>query len=319
MCIIADQVKDVTSTSIAVFHVGYMLGTDKTDKTDKTTTPTPAQLVVYSAQVESMVDRNAFILPVYNPSRRPEMIIPVDMSKLNDFFFRLELIFQKWFPSKQKGNWAHTNSFGLGSDNVLPVHKVGNYKFSIMPNKKDFERINQSQLNIDPMAKVSIDMHSDDYSFIVYQFFKKGKVDIEPFGYLCEASSPNSMVVPTIHGHPHNQMLGFDMGSVHTFVHYESKFEQLATYDHLIYALVKCPEDHAKIKLDQSDLKSVNNILKQITKDYQGRAIRLLAPKCLIPKKLEIKTIEANRNLWIDLDGSRFVYDLVVDMDRGYG
>jgi hypothetical protein len=292
MCIIADSVKDVSKTNIAIFQVGYVMGNSNN--------PIPAQLVVYSAQVESEVDSNAFILPVYNPSNQVENIIPVDMTNGNLFFSEIKSLFGKWFPQRISNSWTNSRV----AESALPVHKVGNYKFSIMPNKKDFERIDQTQLNIDPNAKVSIDVHSDNYSFIVYQFFKKGKIDIEPFGYVCPTN--NSVFVPTIHGHPHNQTLGFATRPL-------NEFEQLASYDHTIYVLLKCLDNSKSLKLDQTDLKSLNNILKKITKDYRGQNIRILAPKCLIPKKLEIKTTATNRNLSVGSIGSEFIYDLTMD------
>jgi len=316
MCIIADSVKDISTTKIAVFHVGYVFQNQNQNPIPKPI-PNPAQLVVYSAQVDSVVDKNAFILPIYNPSNQIENIIPLDMSKMPDFFSSVDQIFSKWFPKIMKQSFSMTNSYSFNeSDSFLPVHKVGDYKFSIVPNKIDFNRIDRSHLNIDPTAKISIDMHSNDYSFIVYQFFQRGKIDISPFGYLCIPPTDNSMIVPTIHGHPHDHMPNINMGYVPNFyVNYKSDFEQTALYDHEIYAIVKCgPESKSsKINIQESDLQSINNLLKRINKDYQGRNIRIFGPRCFVPKKIEIKSTEINRNLFIDLTGSKFAHDLIID------
>jgi hypothetical protein len=177
MCIIADSVGDVSKTRIASFHTAYTLDGGKTI--------IPSQLIVYAANVDSNTATNAFILPVYNPGNNYQKIIPLDFSKLPDFFSNVNEIFDRWFPSK---NWAdRTLSSPNGEfaiENILPVHKVGDYKFSIMPSKMDFNRLDRSQLNISSTAKIAIDVHSDDYSFIVYQFYQKGRIEITPFGYI---------------------------------------------------------------------------------------------------------------------------------------
>lgn len=316
MCIIAGDVKDVSSTNIAVFHVGYILhGSGSSTMPD----PKPSQLVVYSAEVDSLVDQNAFILPVYNPSNKTENIIPLDMSELKDFFSDLDKIFQKWFPRKVSKNWSTNGmaSFAYDSMNYLPVHQVGDYKFSIMANKTDFDRIDKSQLNIDPVAKISIDAHSNDYSFIIYQFFQKGKIDISPFGYLCVPETDNSMIIPTIHGHPSHDLPNINIGYiVNTHVNFKPTFENIAEYDHKIYAVIKCPAnmiDQNKLDVSESDLKSLNGLLKKITTDYKGNKIRMFVPKCFIPEKIEIKKKTTNRNMQIDTDGPKFIYDLVMD------
>ena len=68
-----------------------------------------------------------------------------------------------------------------------------------------------------------------------------------------------------------------------------------------------------KINIHESDLQSINNLLKRINKDYQGRPIRIFVPKYFVPKKIEIKSTEINRNLLIDLTGSKFLHDLIID------
>ncbi len=303
MCIIADNVKDVSGTKIAIFHVGY-----KSNETDIV----PAQLVVYSAQVDSIADQNAFILPVYNPSGNANKIIPLDMSDLPEFFSDVDKIFQKWFPTPRSKSYSMNNSFDAeSSTNLLEVHEVGDYKFSIVPHKSNFNQINRSQLNINPAAKASIDVHSDNYSFIVYQFYKKGKIDITPFGYLCPTYDINSVLVPTIHGHPH------DAFSPTTHISHHPTFDHTALYDHDIYALIKClPDTKNKIILEKSDFVSLDHLLRKINTDYNNRRIQIYVPKCFMPKKIIIKNMEPNRNFLIDSTDSRFIYDLTIDTTK---
>lgn len=235
MCIIADCVGAVSQTKIASFNVGYTI--------DNGVTISPAQFVAYAANVESLTASNAFILPVYNPMNDYSKIVPLDLSNLSDFFAELESIYNRWFGV------VTSNSLSLDTDcfnteqGVLPVYQVGDYKFSIMPSKTDFNRIDLTQLNLDPAAKIAIDVHSADYSFIVYQFYQKGKIDITPFGYLCPLSKDQgTMIIPTIHGHPHDKtdwnsgMFGYVRN---VWTSYKTHFEDQADFDHIIYTLVK--------------------------------------------------------------------------------
>ncbi|XWV25701.1 hypothetical protein QJ857_gp0026 [Tupanvirus soda lake] len=306
MCIVADSVKDVSNTKIASFHGAYTLDDGKTI--------IPAQLIVYSANVDSNANMNAFILPVYNPGNDYHNIIPLDFSKMPDFFSNLNNIYNRWFPdqmlkAQSYGARILTNSF---DSEPLPVFKVGDYKFSIMPSKLDFNRIDRSQLNVSPTAKTAVDAHSKDYSFIVYQFFQKGQLEVTPFGYLCQPCREHAMVVPTIHGHPHDNVPTVGLGYVpNMFVSYSSDFENMADYDHEIYTIVKNPNQTPII--DKNDVVDMDKLLRGINKDYMGRKIRVYVPKSFIPNKIKINGYNENRNILIKPDGYVFVKDLVFD------
>lgn len=304
MCIIADNVKDVSKTKIASFHTGYTLDGGKTIL--------PSQLVVYSANVDSTTNTNAFILPVYNPGNDYHKIIPLDFSKMPDFFNNIEHIYDRWFPKKMmKSQNYSANSISNDSD-FLEVHTVGDYKFSIMPSKMDFNRIDRSQLNISPMAKTAIDVHTDDYSFIVYQFYQKGKIQITPFGYLCEPYNAHAMIVPTIHGHPHDNSPAVGLGYVtNMYVSYKSDFEDKADFDHEIYSLVKNPSTTQIIT--KQDVTDMDQVLRDIHIDYMNRKIRVYVPKSFIPNKININGYKNNRNILINTEGYVFISDLLVD------
>lgn len=289
MCIVTDSVNDVSNTKIATFHIAYSFDNGITIK--------PSQLIVYSANVDSIGKSNAFVLPVFNPGNDISNIIPLDFNNLTDFFIKIDNIYEKLLPRR-----LMTNSFGsnilFNSAPLLQVHQVGNYKFSIMASKIDFDRLDRSKLNIDPIAKSSIDVHSNNYSFIVYQFFDSGKLDIPPFAYICPSLN-NQMIVPTIHGHPHIDK------------HYVD-FQDTADYDHKIYVLFKDPSKPR----DKSILKNFDDILKNINKDYLNRKIRIFSPKSF---NIKINTIignNTNRNLMVDQNGSQFMNDLIVNSTK---
>lgn len=316
MCIVADSVKDVSKTKIASFHTAYTLDGGKNI--------IPSQLVVYSADVDSNTDTNAFILPIYNPGNDHKKIIPLDFSNMPDFFSNVQNVYDRWFPRQilksQSYSMNSTNSY---SENLLEVHKVGDYKFSIMPSKIDFNRLNRSQLNVNPLAKKSIDAHTNDYSFIVYQFFQKGKIEITPFAYLCEPYREHAMIIPTIHGHPHDDLpiIGLynptmydNYGSVNShdsYNSYGSEFENSASFDHEIYCLVKNPSEQNIVT--KKDIVDMDKLLKPITNDYMNRNIKIYCPKSFIPNKININGQKANRNILIKADGYSFIYDLTFD------
>lgn len=304
MCIVADEVRDVSKTKIASFHVAFTL--------DDSKTIIPSQLVVYSANVESNVNSNAFILPIYNPGNDCHNIIPLDFSKMPDFFFDLKDIFNRWFPDKLSKSSSYKNYSYSFESKELPVHKVGDYKFSIMPSKIDFNRLNRSELNINSIAKIAVDMHSNDYSFIVYQFYQKGQLEITPFGYLCKPSREHAMVIPTIHGHPHSNFptMGFDY-IPNMFVSYKSEFEDTAEYDHEIYTLVKNPNQ--KPIINKNDVIDIDKLLREISKDYMNRKIRVFVPKSFIPNKFSIKGFHENRNILVKPNTYDFIKDLIIE------
>lgn len=313
MCIIADNVKDVSKTKIACFHVGFAFDGEKS--------VFPAQLTVYSANIDSQTSTNALILPIFNPGNNPKKIIPLDFSLGSDFFDDLEMIYSKWFGQEIRNKFYFTNCFDEKNDCKLDVYTVGDYKFSIMPSKLDFNRLDRTQLNINPTSKNSIDMHNNDYSFIVYQFYQKGKIDITPFGYLLECNiNDQNLMVPTIHGHPHDNLITGISFQPYADASYNSGFEETAHYDHEIYALTKDNENFIAIesqnllKSVSSDVLAINQLLKKINMDYMKRKIRLYVPKKFIPYKIKIKNFEKNRNSIICKNNFTFINDLIIDL-----
>jgi hypothetical protein len=294
-------VKDVSNTKIVCFQVAYSYDGGKTG--------TLGQFIAYSANVESDVKTNAFILPVFNPDNNPDKIIPLDMSELSHFFDDIKTVFNRWYPPIQNQSFSR-NSMPL-SRNLLEVHTVGDYKFSIVPSKKDFNKIDRNKLNVNPAAKKSIDAHSDDYSFIVYQFNAKGKLEISPFGYLSPTYSDNQLFVPTIHGHPHDGLTNIGTGYVmNAFVNYQTEFEQQAEFNHEIYGIIKADDE----LVTQKDLIELNNIVKTIARDYMDRDLRIYLPKKISPRKITINGIKINRNLILsDSENFKACKDLVFD------
>ena len=323
MCIIADDVKFVGNTKIASFHVAYSL--------DGGRTVVPSQLVVYSASIDSNKP-NALILPVYNPGNDHRNIIPLDLSRSENFFNVLEDIYSMWGVNTvvndtrpKTRSLFNSNSM---SNNLLSVHTVGNYRFSIMPSKIDFNRLDRTQLNISPAAKTAIDAHSNEYSFIVYQFFDTGNIKVSPFGYLCKPIDDNNMIIPTIHGHSMNDSY-HDMFSIPftnnfsennsayfpivsnigSSINESSDFESVSEYDHKIFTLNKIRSGSPA----SPNIQVMMNLTKTITKDYMKRNIDITFPRNCYPCIYVYKGKHANRNALVTSQNMKFVHDLIFD------
>lgn len=301
MCVISGEVNEVSKTKIACFSIGYSL--------DANTQVTPAQLVVYSAHVDSIPPKNAFILPVYNPGNDVNNIIPLDLSGHGNFFDVVKEIFTHWYPQYLSKSFSYLGN-AAGPKDVLPVHKVGDYSFSLMPHKRDFHRLDKNVLNVNVSALASIDVHNDDYSFVVYQFTGTGKLDVTPFGYICPTQK-EQLVLPTIHGHPEDM-------SKSPYYRYgrfipeldPSIFHNTADFDHTIYATVRDLSENPK-KHDVEVLKSLNRLLKSVNRDYVGRNVTIHIPNNFVPHKIEIKGEKLNRNLLITRETHRFLEDII--------
>jgi hypothetical protein len=318
MCIVATSVGEVSSTKIVSFHVGYVMEGYTEPTESQNINPTPAQLIIYSAKVENKALTNAFILPVYNPGNDSNKIIPVSLQNLPNIIEDIDNVFSRWYPQPKLLSASYSNSFGDGpASNKLEVFYVDDYKFSIMPRGYDFKRLDQTKLNISQEATIAIDQHSLDYSFIVCQFDKPGKIEVKPFGYLCPAHTSESMIIPTIHGHPHDFFgMNVGMGYIQNmFVNYKSNFEDKSHFDHEIYALIKTSDETQMVtKSTHTDVVDLDRIIRKIKTDYMFRPLRIYVPKNFYPKKISLHNKLPNRNLYIDVNKENFLNDLSIDM-----
>lgn len=308
MCIIASEVNDVSQTKIISFNVGYSYDNGKTI--------VPSQLVIYSADIDNIKQSNAIILPVYNPTHNTNLIIPLDLSKLPKIFKSVDNIFKRWFIPQMTFSNA-TNSSGYEKKNYLEVKKAGNYKYSILNTANDFDRINPNELSVSQHARTVINYHSNEYSFIVYQFAGMGKIEVEPFGYLSPLGQSESMIIPTTHGHPHQQtdMTNFFNRIPDFRFNAKNEFEQMSDFDHMIYIICKSETyGEGATPKDATDLK---HLLKAIDTDSDGIKINIYPPKIFVPKMLNLKGKFANRNIIVNNQCAySFLYDLNCDQIR---
>jgi len=170
----------------------------------------------------------------------------------------------------------------------------------------------KKQLNVNATAKTAIDVHPDNYSFIVYQFYQRGKLNITPFGYICPPYDNSKMVIPTIHGHPHDVLPNIGTGYIpNMFVPYNSGFENQADYDHEIYSLAKNPDENGSN--NKKDVMDIDRLLKTINTDYMQRKIRIYCPLKFVPNKIKLAGHKMNRNILINRNEFNFIRDLLVD------
>jgi hypothetical protein len=291
MCISSGPVSKIYDTLIASFHVYHKINNKETKS---------SQLIVYKAKVNNLEKTNAFILPVYNPGNDTKKIIPLDLSDQEDFFEIIDNIFRYDLPGKGRSKSKKSDSDDEDGEK-LEVHSVGNYIFSLMSSKEDFNKLDNKKLKVNPHAKVSIDAHSNDYSFIVCQYAQKGELDLEPFGYLCSRMSDRAMMIPTIHGHPSNK----DSKAV---------FKNKAKFDHNIYCLTESSKNGEDVT--EKGINSLNKVLNKLSTDYKDRKVKISLPDNFIPQIISIHGNQVNRNISVTKKGEEFLDDLEIESEE---
>jgi len=289
---------------------------------------------------------------VYNPGNNPDSILALDFSSYPNFFKDLKELYDEIFGINElRSKNFSQNSMSLDSyGGKLAVHKVGDYKFSIMPSKNDFSKLDQSQLNVAPGALTSINVHSMDYSFLVCQF--NGSGTVSPFGYVSKRVPNDKMIIPTIHGHPEsdqdldlkeepisfsgftignqfthpNQINSFtsmdrmfapnksiDKNKSHNKSHATGVFDEVGDFDHSIYIMAKFNPEH-KTNLSNTHYVKFDSMLNKVERDHKQREVKLFLVKGCNPYKKELVGDFKNRNMIVGGPNSLSFYkDLIHD------
>jgi hypothetical protein len=331
MPIIGYPVKNISDVKIACFVIGYEKIQKQTQihgniannfrsnyENNIKKNIIPLQLVVHQLQID-MDDNyanNSIILPVYNPSNDIKNIIPVDMSQTANFFNELETqqTSNGMYPFfSTKDNIKLSNKL----DDNLHVHDVGDYKITLVPSKKYFINNVDGNITIDihNVAKLSIEQHSNDYSFIIYEFVGRGKIKILPFGYICPLLHHSKLFIPTINGQPCPDDEQYNERS---FVYNSSVFQNNSKYDNEIFIIhVVNATENIKLNISDCELQKINNISiflnRYIKKDLYGNDLKILLGKKSKLQKINLNGIKSNRNIIVENGQIKFLFDLLID------
>lgn len=213
MCIFDGPIRSVANTKILIAPVyPAKLVTKQVNgskRVYKQPSGRPLQLVIYSNNVTKQESALASDLGEEGVSRPTAMILPfplikgtnrvkiLDMSRYPNFFDDLDLL----FPQELEGSRSFTNSYSDSDNEPLPVQYVGGYKASIVPNFKNFDRLQYHEFNLSPDVKELLaTYYSSGFGFMVC-ILTRSSTQYHPFAYVHEIREDRKLFVPTRHYH----------------------------------------------------------------------------------------------------------------------
>lgn len=202
MCIFSGEVSEVSRTKILVSPI-YPAKVFKEERQGrariyKKPTGNRMQMTIYSNNVTPTKGNlpSAMILPfpLINGTNRVGLL---DLQKYPTLFEDLNLL----FPEVEERRALSNNAQSWEASDSLAIHRVGNYKVSIVKNFLSFNRLNYKEFNLTKEAtEVLGKYYARGYGFIVCILGDKG--DYHPFGYAHEIRD-NRLFIPTRHFHQH--------------------------------------------------------------------------------------------------------------------
>lgn len=219
MCIFSGEIEHVSNTKIftSVVYPSRMVikKVNGVQKGFKIPEGKPLQIIIYSNSVQSsdftkLVDTNvpgiktpmsAMILPVplIKGSNRIKIL---DMSKYGNFFEDIDMVFPSTSTNGFRG--LINQSYGLDEDGMLNIEYVGNYKASIVPNFKSFDKLKYDEFNLTAdVKKLLQNYYKDGFAFIVCILNNKNSKpsQFHPFAYVHELRTDGRIFIPTRHYH----------------------------------------------------------------------------------------------------------------------
>lgn len=185
MCIIQGETESVSNTKILV----------------SATRNPQHQLIVYSNSVQIATNPVAMILPFPNYSKNNAVkVIPTTQDD-NAIFTKLEKI----FPDEYALEVMSSNCFGSPSPRSvkLAVHRAGSYRYSIVNNLADFDKLDNNVFKLYDQNIVKIfKKYYKEYGFIVCIIDQSATYT--PFMYITEKMPNNRYFIPTRHYHGHS-------------------------------------------------------------------------------------------------------------------
>ncbi|MEM7473393.1 MAG: hypothetical protein AAF483_00230 [Planctomycetota bacterium] len=210
--------------------------------------------------------KNAMILPIpTSPNPTEESVRFIDLKSNEMFFDQLNNAFPQIGPPPEAASKARSGGILPQSNSILKVFEVGDFVASVVPNVKDFSRLDP-QFIISPETWDKIPEYSD-YSFVVFQLEKlAGKP--HPMTFEFKTRDAKRLFFPTVHIHD---------GEVH-------KHEE---FDHVLYCQHEDLDAAAGSYTRQRDKQTGVIRSKGPAKDYVDidKSKGLILPDLLIHKK----------------------------------
>ena len=205
MCIISDEVLDVSNTNIFATFVGKNLQftaySNKVILEDKNESPLDAYLqsTMLSPPIINK-DKQlpvAMILPIptYSKTVDESTLRMIDMSKHTHFFKSLNRMFIK--PSLLLGSRGGI-TLNKATKQSLTVHKCGPYSYSIVPDLASFSRLSNKTFRINKKVVHLLDLnYKQNFAFLVCILDQSA--EYAPIAYI-NYNPTNTLFLPCRHG-----------------------------------------------------------------------------------------------------------------------
>lgn len=183
MCMINEEIADVSNTKIFIAHLGKL------------------QLTMYENKIELLNGRpNAMILP-FPAHGGVDFKLPINDEKAIDTVEELFKIAKDCFP-KSRGMSKYCNS-AVTSESYLKIEEVGSYSVSVAEGVEDLVRFDPSVFNINKnLLNVIMMRYKSGFGFLICQLNESKKY--HPFTYVHGAITPSTIFIPTYHYHEHD-------------------------------------------------------------------------------------------------------------------
>jgi len=210
MCIFSGPISHVSGTNIMVTTVmqsKIVTIRDKYGKARRVRRPAentkPLQLTVYSNTIEinhaASSEQTAMILP-FPLIKGKNRVKIMDLSNCKSLFKKLGKLFKS---SRKNQGMTLDDATDYFANGAIPVHQVGSYNTSIVPNFAAFDKLQYKQFGLSPEVKALLKQYySKSYGFVVCILRKNA--EYHPFGYTHEIRSDGKLFVPTRHFHSHS-------------------------------------------------------------------------------------------------------------------
>lgn len=197
MCIITDEIKEVTNTEILV-----CLNSSKNE-----------QLTVYSNKTINYTLNNFMILPV--PTNISDQIRFIDLTGI-DVFSKLDKLFKQGFPQSYTASFS--NSLGTG----VEYHSVGSYDVFVCKNLSAI--VNNFQIS-NKVIQLLAKYYSKQFAFLLCRLKNGQEYKYHPLAYIHHIRDKN-LFIPTKHLHIHRQGDEYEK-------HYEHWDHHIYVYNYL--------------------------------------------------------------------------------------
>lgn len=195
MCLFTEEIEEVSDTRIFARMAG------------------DTQILVYEMTFSSQEDL-AMVLPIPVIAGPEEDAVHfISMEDFPDFFYWLNELFPEVIGAMEEDDLELLDAPVAAP--ILEVHQVGCFEASFVPQRKDFERLDE-RFRLPEKVWDSF-THYEDYGFVVFKLKRGKKQEVHPMAFSFPTRQPEKLFYPTVHVH-------------------DGEFHDRAEFDHTLFA-----------------------------------------------------------------------------------